>query len=231
MKTIGVLGGMGPEATNQFLAMVTALTPATKDQDHIPVLCFNNAAIPDRTSAILAGAPSPLPDLIRSAQLLERAGAQLLAMPCNTAHFYFDQLVPHVTIPFLHLLREAAAAARAACPNGQRLGLLATAGTIRSGIYYQPMLEVGFQLVVPESAAQDELVGPAIAAVKRMDKALASELLAQAADRLVQEGAEVVVAGCTEIPLALTQAHVSVPLVDPAEAMARRVVALARATS
>lgn len=229
MKTLGVLGGMGPEATNQFLATVTALTPAIVDQDHIPVLCFNNAAIPDRTNAILVGSTSPLPELIRTAQLLERAGAQLLVMPCNTAHFFYEQLVPHVSVPFLHLLREAAAAARAACPASRRLGLLATAGTIRSGIYRQPLADAGFQLLVPDDSEQETLVAPAITALKRMDKERARELLVLAAERLSERGAEVIVAGCTEIPLVLTQELVSVPLVDSAVALARRAVALALA--
>lgn len=227
MKTIGVLGGMGPEATNQFLTWITALTPAQKDQDHIPVLCYNNSQIPDRTSAILNGAPSPLAELIRSAQVLERAGAELLAMPCNTAHYFYDELVQHVKVPFPHLLHEAVSAARAVCPGGRRLGLLATAGTVRSGIYRGPAADQGFELVVPDEREQAEWVGPAIAAIKQADKAQARTLLRNAAERLIQRGAEVLVAGCTEIPLVLTASDASVPLVDPAEALARRSIQLA----
>ncbi len=227
MRTIGVLGGMGPEATNQFLTWITALTPAQQDQDHIPVLCYNNTQIPDRTSAILAGSPSPLAELIRSAQVLERAGAELLVMPCNTAHYFYDELIRHVKVPFPHLLREAMSAARAVCPKGRRLGLLATTGTIRSGIYRGPAADQGFELVVPEEREQTEWVGPAIAAIKRADKAQARSLLRNAAEHLIQRGVEVLVAGCTEIPLALTVDDVSVPLIDPAEALARCSIQLA----
>ena len=113
MKTIGIIGGMGPEATADLFLKIIRNTKAEKDQAHVPVLIDSNTAIADRTAAILTGAPSPLPELIKSAKRLEAAGAKYLMMACNTAHCFYNDVQAAVNVPLLHMPRETAKAVAA----------------------------------------------------------------------------------------------------------------------
>ena len=108
-KTVGIIGGMGPAATCDLMEKIIALTKAARDQDHLHVLTDVNTAIPDRTAAILHGGPDPVPEMRKSARRLVSAGAELLLMPCNTAHYFYDDLAASVPVPVLHMPRLTAA--------------------------------------------------------------------------------------------------------------------------
>jgi aspartate racemase len=224
-KRLGVLGGMGPLATVDFLQKLIEETPASRDQDHIPVIAYCVPQIPDRPAAITGNGESPLPQMLEGIQTLKRAGANVAAIACNTAHYWHDDLVRQGGLPILHI----ADAACAALPhrNVQRVGLLATQGTLAAGFYQSRFRERQFDCVLSSDDEQRTLVLPAIDGVKRNDLAAAHALATQAARRLIERGAQVIVMGCTEIPLAIEHqpSDVSVYCIDATRALARACVA------
>lgn len=226
-RTMGVLGGMGPWATLDFFARVLRLTPASCDQDHVRVLIDNNPAVPDRTAFLLGHGEDPTPWLVAGARGLAAAGADFLVIPCNTAHAFYPAIAGSVAIPVLHIMEEAAAAAAQAYPRLRRVGLLATAGTVRAGLYARAFGRHGVETLVPsgpEQAATDALIAAIKAGPGPGHRAPAVDLV----EALARRGAEVVVLGCTELPLVLQADAVAVPVLDATEVLARRAVALAR---
>ncbi|MDR7536034.1 MAG: amino acid racemase [Armatimonadota bacterium] len=226
-RTIGVLGGMGPWATLDFFARLLRLTPASRDQDHLRVLIDNNPAVPDRTAVLLGHGEDPTPWLVAGARGLAAAGADVLAIPCNTAHAFYPAIAGSVAIPVLHMMEEAAAAAAQAYPRLRRVGLLATAGTVRTGLYARAFGRYHVETIVPrgqEQAAADALIAAIKAGPGPGHRAAAVDLM----QALAARGAEVIVLGCTELPLVLQADAAPVPVLDATEVLARRAVALAR---
>ncbi len=229
-KTIGVLGGMGPAATADFYQKIIRATPAKADQDHLKVLIYSNPQVPDRTAGIRGEGPDPLPVLIASAQILARGGADLITIPCVTAHHYYDALQQAVPVPILHMIGETVTAVLAGHPNIRRLGLLATTGTLQSRMFERYFEPRGFMLVTPEPEVQASCVMEAIYAVKRGDPIeTAGRLIRQAAQSLLERGAEAILAGCTEVPLILQDGDVAVPIIDPTWILAQAAVRYALA--
>jgi aspartate racemase len=228
LETLGILGGMGPLATADFLRKLAESTPARSDQDHIPAIIYSVPQIPDRTSSILGTGPSPLPALMEGARFLVKSGSKAIAIPCNTAHFWHDVLAKEVNVPILHIVD----AVRDVLPHarkdgvGPTVGLLATAGTIRSGVYQKRLGEHGIRCLLPAEQDLQTLIMPGIASVKAGDLAEAHILLEKAALRIMKQGAEFVILGCTEIPIALAVAAPDLRphLVDATSALAARCV-------
>ena len=215
---------MGPEATADFFREIIRLTPAQKDQDHIPVLIYSNPQVPDRTRAILEGSESPLPQLIETARLLERAEVGILAMPCNTAHYYYSQLQAAVHTPILNMIEETVARFRSRCPEGRTAGLLATSGTVQSGIYQDTFARSGINVLAPDADEQAS-VQAAIHQVKAgAHNADTEHMLESLGARLVARGAQAVVLGCTEIPLAFNDARVPYPVLNATRILAQAAV-------
>lgn len=230
--TIGVLGGMGPEATNQLCALITAHTPVGRDQDHIPVITFNNSLIPGRVQAVSGGGVSPVPEMIRTARVLERAGADFLLMPCNLAHFFIEEVQAGVRIPLLDMIEETVKYTVERYPQCRQAGILASTPTIECGIYDRAFLKHGVRLLAPDARDQTDKVMRAIYGedgIKCGHKTAPRALLIEAAERLIAAGAEVVIAGCTEVSLVLTPEHSPFVVIDPLEIIARVAVARARA--
>src|SRR5699024_6826718 len=187
----GVIGGMGPLATVETYRRIVASTPARRDQDHLHVIIDSNPAVPDRTAALLSGGEDPRPLLDAGAQRLVAAGAEVLCIPCNTAHAYHEWLQRRVPVPVVHMLRETAA--RVAGLGAHRVGLLATTGTVATGLYQAELQRAGLGLVALESPAQDGVMA-AIGAIKAGDvgdHVIAA--LAAASLSLVGAGADLVV--------------------------------------
>jgi aspartate racemase len=231
--TIGVLGGMGPEATNQLCALITANTPVRRDQDHIPVITYNNPHIPERVKAVEggAGARSPVPEMTRTAQVLERAGADLLLLPCNLAHFFIADVQASVRIPVLNMIEETVNYTVKNYPHCRRVGLLASTPTIACGIYDRAFRQHDKQLLAPDSDDQASKVMQAIygrEGIKCGHKTEPRKLLQKAAERLLERGAELIIAGCTEVSLVLTRENSSFDVIDPLEIIARVAVAHAK---
>ena len=222
--TIGVIGGMGPAATLQFIARVQALTPAARDQDHVRLLVDCNPAVPDRNAAVAGSGASPAPVLAEMARGLERAGAEVLVMPCNTAHAFKDAITAATRLPFIDLIETAVAEVMRLHPKV--VGLLAADGCVGAGLYQTALRRHGVEVRVPEPAAQAAFMA-ALYRVKSGDLGPATrDALRAVAASLIEAGADVLLAGCTEVPLVLGPADFDRPLVDSVEALARRTVAV-----
>jgi len=220
---VGVLGGMGPLATIDFLRKMVAATPAATDQEHVPVVVSSIPQVPDRTQAFRGAGPSPLHAMVASGRRLADAGAGLVVMPCNTAHLWFEPLQHELGLPMLHLVDAAIEDAVAAGEGTPRIGLLATDATLASGLYMNRRAGAVHWLL-PTACEMLELVMPGIAAVKAGELAHGRELLVAAAGHLRHRGAHALVLGCTEIPLVLDQANAPLPVIDATASLARRAV-------
>ena len=214
---LGVLGGMGPAATVDFMAKLQAFTPAKSDQDHIRVIVDLNPKVPDRnTPGSQAGAV-----LAEMAGALQGAGAQVLAIPCNTAHAYADLIQRASGLPLVDLIGTGASAAREL--GARRVGVLGTKGALRLYREYLAAQAMGLVTLPPD---RQEAFMQTIYKIKAGDlSSTRSEMAAYAAE-LIAEGAEAVIAGCTEAPLVLSAADVRAPFVDPGERLAKRCVAV-----
>jgi aspartate racemase len=221
---LGVLGGMGPAATVDFMAKVIALTPAARDQDHIPMVVHHLPQTPDRTAFLLHGGESPQPALLAGARFLKASGARWLAIPCNTAHAWFDEIVAASELPGIHIADAVIGQLRNAGVAGCAVGLLGTSGTARSGLYQGRLRDAGFEAITPDSADQADLVDRGIYLVKAGKAAAAGKLLKQAEARLVSRGAIATVLACTEIPLVLKAIPLGPIRIDATEALARACV-------
>jgi aspartate racemase len=219
-RLIGILGGMGPEATLDFYRQIINLTPADKDQDHIRVLIYSNPKIPDRTAAIAGNGENPAFSLIESAKLLEKGGAGIIAMPCNSAHHYLPQLQREIKIPILDMVGETCRKLCEDLPGAKTAGLIAALGTVRSGVYHRALSKAGIRIVTPDDADQEEIQS-AIAQVKagRHNRST-REALQSIGKRLMEAGAGAVILGCTEIPLAFSSNVVDYPTLNSTRILA-----------
>jgi aspartate racemase len=231
-RTIGVLGGMGPEAGAAFFERIVRETEAGRDQDHPPVVLYSLPQVPDRTEAILGGGPDPVPALRRGLAALRRAGADFAVMSCISAHYFLPRLVPRSPLPILSLIDETVAAVEGMKPVPGTIGLLATDGTVRSGIIARAFEAAGIAVLTPTSRDQARLM-TAIYGKKGVKAGFTGgsprEAVLEVARGLVGRGAGAILAGCTEIPLVLGPADLPVPLVDPMAAGARAAVRLSGA--
>jgi aspartate racemase len=239
-KVLGVLGGMGPLASAHFMLRLTLLTPAAQDQDHIPTVLWSDPRVPDRTAAWLGAGPNPLPWLMRGISGLKAAGCSAIAIPCNTAHAWFQPMAREAGVPVLHIVDAAVADLRRIdVPRGAspgrisrgKIGLMGTAGTLAMRLYQDRLDADGWDTIEPGPGQMEHLVAPAIELVKANRVAEAYQPLADMVNSLAARGAAAVVLGCTEIPLALLAGPadtLQVPTVDTIDALARAAIAWAR---
>ena len=221
-KTIGIIGGMGPLATCDLFRKIIDVTDAACDQEHIRVCIDNNTEIPDRTAAILHGGKDPVEEMTRSAKGLQDMGADVLIMPCNTAHYFYDRVSSQVEVPFLHMIRETAKAAKGMGMN--RVGLLATDGTVQSGVYAKAFAEAGIDMDIPSPENQKAVMDVIYKGVKAGNYDLDLTGFYKTMDELFQNGAEAVVLGCTELPVAFDMYHIERPHIDPTLILAQAAV-------
>ncbi len=227
-RVLGVLGGMGPLASAEFMSSLTLQTPALRDQDHVPTILVSDGRVPDRTAARQGLGPDPLPALLRGIRILEGAGCGAIAIPCNTAHGWFDGMAAATALPILHIVDAAAADLRAQGILGGRIGLMGTSATLAMRLYQERL--PGYDVITPNEAEMAALVTPAIDLVKANNVAAAYAPLAEMATLLVARGAQAVVLGCTEIPLGVAAGPaLPFPVVDTVAALARAALAWARA--
>ncbi len=220
---VGVLGGMGPEATVLLMQKVIHATPADDDADHVPLLVDCNTQVPSRIEALVEGTgASPAPVLVAMARRLEAMGCGALAMPCNTAHAYADDIRAAVAIPFLDMVDLAATALAAHLPEGGRVGMLGSTALRNVGLYEGPLGLRGLDVVYP--ARQAELMVALKAFKRRADDPQARASLHAAALDMVAEGAEALLVACTEFSLATDALPSTVPVVDALDALVAAVV-------
>lgn len=213
-KIIGILGGMGPAATVELFRRIVYKTPAQCDQDHLRILIDNHPQIPDRGSFILGDGPDPRPSLIASARTLERMGADLIAIPCNTAHVFLADLQQSVGIPIIDMIAETASVIRE-----RVVGLLGTDTTIQTGLYHRACARHYIDVIVPDSIDQAHVM-KAIFRLKAGDFSLREEIRL-IGRRLCRQGAEALVIGCTELSLMLSASDFQVPVYDALEVLAQ----------
>ena len=227
-KVIGILGGMGPEATVSLFRRIVEVTGATRDQDHIRIIIDNNPKIPDRTPAILGGGESPVPLMVSTARNLEHAGADFIVIPCVSAHHFIDSLQEAISIPILSIVDAVIAELGRNSPTLDTVGLLATSGTITGGHFQRGLEEAGYVVKVPVSSDQEKLVMEAIYGDRGIKAGFLSaenrSKLMEASRRLMEMGAQGIIGGCTEVPLVLNQEDLSVPFFDSLLILARESV-------
>ena len=223
-KIIGILGGMGPEATIDLFYKIIKFTPAEKDQDHLRIIIDNNPKIPDRTIAILGIGEDPLPSLQETARNLEKAGADFIIIPCNTAHYFLLLIQESVKVPILNMIEKTAKETQKKIPSIIKVGLLASIGTYKTEIYHQQFKKFNIEVISPEEKDKEEVM-KAIYEVKagNLSEGIKRNII-KIAQKLIDKGAEAIIAGCTEIPLILKEEDVVVPLIDPTQVLAKAAV-------
>lgn len=228
-KIIGILGGMGPEATIDLFYKIIKFTSAKKDQDHLRIIIDNNPKIPDRTAAILGKGEDPLPALKETAQNLEKAGADFIIIPCNTAHHFLPQIQESVSIPIINMIEETVKEVQKRIPYIKKVGLLASIGTYKTKIYHQHFKKFNIEVISPEEKSKEEVM-KVIYAVKagNLSDVIKKDILKIAQKLIDKGGAEAIIVGCTEIPLIFKEGDVSVPIIDPTQVLARIAVQKAR---
>lgn len=217
-RLAGVLGGMGPMATVDFLAKVIALTPASRDQDHIPLLAYQLPQIPDRSTAILRGTDEPFEPMLLGLRRLAQAGARFAVIPCNTAHHWYERLSGAQPMPILHIAEAVRQELERRTPRPVRPAILATRGTLLSGIY-SGRLGAAEPVTLDEPAQQQ--VDLAIHSVKAGDHAAAAVAAREAGRRALLSGADVLILACTELPVALAGDPLLASCIDSTLALAR----------
>ena len=223
-KSIGILGGMGPLATADLLIKITTATRADSDREHIRVFIDSDAAIPDRTAAILHGGEDPVPEMSRALRNLERCGADCVVMACNTAHYFLPRLQALTQIPILDMLSITAGRCAALYPGG-RAALLGTTGTLQTGLYDRALAQAGVDFLLPDREQQAFLMHLIYDVVKatrplQPEEENWSRLLRQLRDR----GADYCILACTELPIVANTLQDPGPFVDPTAELARAAV-------
>lgn len=232
---IGVLGGVGPAATVDFMSKIVAATSASKDQDHIKMLVEQNPQIPDRTSNLIGDGADPTLALYSTAKKLERGGADIIAIPCNTAHAYVDRIQRHLDIPIVNMLTETADHIRNLSPPVRKIGILATSGTIKTGLYQRVLQAAGLDPIIPDDSNQAKVM-EAIYGRTGVKSGFMSGACAQQIGEVIEalkaQSVEAIILGCTELPLIRLPDKLSrsVLLIDPTEVLAAKCIAMFQTT-
>ena len=219
-KTVGILGGMGPEATLDCYGKIIQNTPASKDQQHLRVIIDSNPKVPDRTPAIIGSAESPVPAIIKGCQALERAGADFIIIPCVSAHFFLDEIQKQSPLPILSIIDATAETITRDHPDIHVVGLMATTGTVKGEKFQTRLAKDGITTIVPDEHNQSGIMAAIYDIKNAQSKRARADITAAlitAAERLISrkpDGAQGIIAGCTEIPLAMHQKHLTVPYFD-----------------
>ena len=235
---VGVVGGIGPAATVDFMQKIVRNTPAKRDQDHIKLLVEQNPQIPDRTDNLIGDGPDPTISLYATCKKLETGDADIIAIPCNTAHAFVQRIQPYLNIPIVNMLTVTVETLRDSFPSLREVGLLATSGTVASGVYREALEAEGLRQIVPSPMLQARVMN-AIYGEKGVKAGYTTgqclDDIHAALQGLADEGVEVVILGCTELPLLLPHAFwlsaggQTITLVDPTDILAKRCVSYATA--
>ena len=229
---IGILGGMGPEATLYLFQKIIKNTGAARDQDHFRVLIDNNPKIPDRTPAILDQGETPLSMMIVTAKNLEKAGADFITIPCVSAHYFIEGLRRAISVPVISIIDEIAAEIQRRLPEIKRIGLIATTGTVRAGLFQERLSEMGVEVLVPPGEIQENMVMSAIYGESGIKAGCTSsenkEKILKSSNALIERGAEGIIGGCTEVPLVIQQGDIEVPFFDSLDILALAAIRMAR---
>lgn len=220
---------MGSEATSDLFRSIVDQTRAIKDGDHLPVILYNNPSIPDRSDFILGTGPDPVPFLIESARKLESWGADFLIMPCNTAHYFIEDIRKVISIPLINMIDESANWVKEIHPEIKILGLLSTLGVYETMIYNKFYKDKELDIMFPDEQHRQNIMNAIYGdqGIKAGYKKEAAEPVQLAVNQLLDGGARAIIAGCTEIPLILNYLKIPVPIVNPTRILARKSIEMA----
>ncbi len=221
-KRLGIIGGLGPLATAYFYELITRMTDAKTDQEHIEAIIFSKPTIPDRTAYIIGKSwRNPIYDMLEAGQLLVNMGVELIAIPCITAHYYYDTLSEKIKVPVIHVVRETARYLKA---NGVRCaGILASEGTIRSGLFQKELDLSEIKMVIPKEDKQQQITDMIYQCIKA-DKPIDFKVFCSCSEQLREDGAEVIILGCTELSLIKRDFMLGPGFLDAMEVLAMRAV-------
>ena len=198
-RAVGVIGGVGPMATVYYMQRVIEMTKADSDQEHINMLVLNDCDIPDRTAFITGrSSEDPLSVMIEDAKKLEDAGCDFVVIPCNTAHYFYDELQESVQIPVVNIVEETIRYAKARVQDLSCVGIMATTGTIVTGTYQKYAENAGLSSVIPDEDGQEALMSIIYDGVKA-GKPVSRAQFDAIADSLRERGAQCLILGCTEL--------------------------------
>ena len=227
-QVIATVGGMGPEATIDLFTKIVKGSKVKRDQDHLRIVIDNNPQIPDRTLAIKGKGPSPLPRLTQSAKMLGRAGANFILIPCITAHHFFGPLQRRIKTPILHILDETLDYIQTQLEEVHKIGIIATTGTVQAGLFQKIFANSNIELIFPVPETQKKYVMEAIYGKRGIKTIGPSEnskrLVLKASKELMRRGAQVIIAGCTEIPLVLKEGDLPIRILDPLSILAKAAI-------
>ncbi len=216
---------MGPLATDDLFRKIITHEKASIDQEHLRICIDSNTAIADRTAALLHGGADPVPEIIKSAKRLESIGADMIVMPCNTAHNYFEKVQESVHIPILNMIKityQVLLKKDIKC-----VGLLATDGTIKTGIYQRHFDGGGIRLLCPEGNSQKAVMDIIYNGIKAGKTSYDTAPIQDTINKLMSEGAKMLILGCTELPLAFKQYKLDYPCIDPTLELAKAAICFA----
>lgn len=230
-KVAGVIGGMGPAATVDFMSRVLAATPAGDDQQHVRMLIDHNPRIPSRQLAMRGLGETPGPQIAAMASRLEKAGADFLVMPCNLAHAWQSDIEAATDIPFLSIIELTVQSALRRSGDDSPIGLLTTPGCFTAGLYQQALADSGRPLVLQTT----QELAATMALVERvkggdLSAAVAAAMQAEA-NKLLARGARVLIAACTEFPLVLKESMFDIAFISSTDELAKKTVAVALASN
>ena len=222
-RAIGIVGGMGPMATLDLFGKLLTYTDAHSDAEHIRIYMDCHTGVPDRTKAILEGGESPVPYIVESAEKLASIGADFVLIPCNTSHYFYDEISSRSPVEVMNMIRVTAEALQrdgVCC-----VGLLATDGTVRAGVYQAELERCGIRTVCPNEAQQREVMRLIYEGVKAGASAFDTAVIEQTLRDLRADGAQRIVLGCTELPLGFeTYGIDTAGTVDPATLLAKAAI-------
>ncbi|TCT12951.1 aspartate racemase [Natranaerovirga pectinivora] len=225
-KIIGIIGGMGPEATANCYMKIIKATKAKKDQDHFRIIIDSNAKIPDRTEAILGKGKNPIKEIINTGKNLEKTGVDVAMIPCMTSHYFIEEVQKHLKFPILNAFIETNNYIKSTYPNAKKVGVLATSGTLKTQLFNKYFGDI--EVLYPSENSQNNKVMEAIYGERGIKQGHLTEeplqLLKETAEELIQQGADLIISGCTEIELVLKQNHLSKPLIIPMDVVIEKLV-------
>lgn len=223
-KVVGIIGGMGPGATALLFQKLIDYTDAKADSEHIHIIIDNNTEIPDRTIAILQGKDTPVPYICESGKKLVISGAELLIIPCNTSHYFYDRIQQQLTVPVINMIEETA---RVCLKNGYtRVGVLATTGTCNTHTYDKELKKFGIESIYPDEEGQEkvmEIIYDQVKAGRKIDASIIDHTL----KKMTAKGAQAFILGCTELPFAIKNGDFGYHFLDSLDILAKRTIELA----
>ena len=222
MKTLGVIGGLGPMASAYFLQLLTQMSDAQTDQEHMEILMYSKPAIPDRTKYIIGESDeNPVPGMVRAGRKLKEMGADILAIPCITAHYFHRELEDEIRLPVIHAVEETVSCLEE--KHLMRVGILATDGTIQSGLFQRALAQRGIESILPGAKSQKkvmEIIYQQIKTGKNVDL----ENFCRISEEMSGQGAQVILLACTELSLIKRDYDLPAEYLDVMEVLARKAV-------